>query len=203
MILGISAHHDDLAIGAGGYLLRAAQRDEIAIVVLADQYLVGGSATRLDALRQVADHRHWQLSILDYRDCNIAVSLEAALRVGRLIQEFDPETLIVPAPGRHIDHAATHLLVKHALRLTEQSRPFYLCDAYKGLLASTDFLYYDDTSAVIEEKVALVDLLAEGQHARDLTQYVRALGIVRGLEANTASAEAFALVAPGGTFKHV
>jgi LmbE family N-acetylglucosaminyl deacetylase len=200
MIMGIAAHHDDIAIGAGGYLLDAAMNDQVLLVVLVSNYLVGDTEARLTALKQCVQQHRWQLSILDFRDCDFNVSAQAALRLGTLIKRVDPARLIVPAPGRHMDHASTYILVRQALRLTEQARSFFVCDAYKGLLPSTDFLYYYDITGIADEKLKMVASLSSGRHAEETVEYVRALSIIRGLEANTTYAEGFSLVFPGGSF---
>ncbi len=200
MILGIAAHHDDLVIGAGGYLINASKKEQVMIVVLVNNYLVGGTEARLGALKKCAQHYQWELSILDFRDCEITVSAGAALRIGKLVETLNPDRLIVPAPGRHMDHASTFILMKQALRLSEQPRSFFACDAYKGLLPSTEFLYYYDTTDITDEKLKMISTLADGQHAQETVEYVRALSIVRGLEANTTCAEAFLLISPGGNF---
>jgi LmbE family N-acetylglucosaminyl deacetylase len=200
MILGIAAHHDDLAIGAGGYLIDASKNQQVQLVVLVSNYLVGGTEARIEALQQSARDYQWQLSILDFRDCEIIVSAKAAIHLGNLIQKLDPDRLIVPAPGRHMDHASVCILVKQALRLTNQARSFFLCDAYKGLLPSVEHLYYHDITQVVDEKLRMITSLSHGQHAQETVDYVRALSIVRGLEANTSHAEAFSLISSGGSF---
>jgi LmbE family N-acetylglucosaminyl deacetylase len=152
------------------------------------------------ALSQCIQQYGWQLSLFDFRDSDINVSAQAAIRLGTLIKRCNPNRLIVPAAGRHMDHASTYILVRQALRLTEQARSVFVCDAYKGLLPSTDFLYYHDITHVAEEKLRMVASLSSGQHAKETVEYVRALSILRGLEANTTYAEGFLCVSSGGVF---
>jgi LmbE family N-acetylglucosaminyl deacetylase len=191
VLVGLAAHHDDLVIGAGGFLLGESEHEEVALVVLASEYVTGDGADRIRWISGVAGEYRWRIEVLDFRDCAIPVTLEAALRVGRLLARLEPTRLVVPNGGRHMDHAAAFTLAQHALRFTQLEPELLVCDAYKGSLASSEHLAYRDIGEVYDKKIDMVGRMGIEEHGDHLVEYTRLLARLRGMEANREYAESF------------
>jgi LmbE family N-acetylglucosaminyl deacetylase len=187
----LAAHHDDLVIGAGGFLLGQSETEDVALIVLASEYVTGDGADRIRWITGVAEEYRWHIEVLDFRDCGIPVSLEAALRVGRLLTRLEPTRLIVPNGGRHMDHAAAFTLAQHALRFAQLEPEMLVCDAYKGSLASAEHLAYRDIGPVYDKKIDMVGRMGVDEHGDHLVEYTSLLAKLRGMEANREHAEAF------------
>jgi LmbE family N-acetylglucosaminyl deacetylase len=196
-VLVVAAHHDDALIGAGGFLCGLPATTRVELAVLVRDYLVGGDRNAL--LRKVCDARDWKLTCFEERDCAITVSLAMAARLANLMNR-SASLVIVPAPGRHMDHASAYTLVAAAARETLEPKQIWVCDAYKGTLAGHSRLHYEDIGERLAVKRELLAGLETNKAHRDeIDHYLSALAVLRGLECGVAAAEAFYRVPEGGS----
>ncbi len=196
-VLVVAAHHDDALIGAGGFLCGLPATTRVELAVLVRDYLVGGDRNAL--LRRVCDARDWSVTCFEERDCAITVSMAMVARLAHLMNR-GASLVIVPAPGRHMDHASAYTLVAAAAREALQPSEIWICDAYKGTLAGHTRLHYEEIGdRLAVKRELLAELETNKVHRDEVDHYISALAVLRGLECGATAAEAFYRVPEGGS----
>lgn len=214
-LLVVAPHPDDECLGAGGTIIRAAERgDQVTVLtVCADlppvypegvQALVQAEATRAHELLGVTtsvflDFPSVEVSRLPVATVNAAV-LEA-------VEAARPTTVLLPFPDRHVDHRAVFEAVMVATRPVAAGRDIQLVAMYETLSETfwnapgAEALFSPnwtvDVSDVIDQKVK-----AYGEYHSQVSPYpgprsleaVRALALFRGSQAGMGFGEAFQIV---------
>lgn len=109
MILALAPHTDDAILGAGGYLsLCSGNGDETGILAFSTgNHVDGAKESEFEAAAA-------QIGVGETRllDCPVraydSVRQEILLEIERVIEEWDPHLLIIPAKHDHQDHRVIH-----------------------------------------------------------------------------------------------
>jgi bacillithiol biosynthesis deacetylase BshB1 len=118
-LLAIAAHRDDVELGCGGTLIKAAKQGYTTAILDLTQGEMGtrgsaelraSEASRAAELMGVAAREN-----LGLPDAGVVNTPETRVRLARAIRRFRPRVVIAPAPqGRHPDHGVTAQLVRDA-----------------------------------------------------------------------------------------
>ena len=118
-LLAIAAHRDDVELGCGGTLIKAARQGYRTAVLDLTQGEMGtrGSAElrASEASRAAEIMGATARENLGLPDAGVVNTPETRARLARAIRRFRPRVVIAPAPqGRHPDHSVTAHLVRDA-----------------------------------------------------------------------------------------
>jgi LmbE family N-acetylglucosaminyl deacetylase len=193
-ILAIGAHPDDIEFGCGGTLIKyARQGHEILLLVMTDGAGGGDAATRRG--EQEAPARILRASKVfwgEYPDTAISLDRVLIQRVERIIQEVQPEFILVHyADDTHQDHR--HLSTS-TMTATRYSRNvlFYEGPTTQNFSPSV----FVDIASVLEDKVA--SLQAHGSQVcktniegLSIVDIARSSAHFRGIQGRVRDAEGF------------
>ena len=167
-ILAIGAHPDDVDLGVGGLLCKAAMAGKSTAILDLTEGEWGSRGTVAERKMEAAEaakilgvsvRRNTVIS-----DGNVADVPVQRLRVVMVIRELCPRVILAPmAPDRHPDHSAAHDLVKAANffagvhnfetgQTPYRAAAMYYYRAYEGPGESPSHVV--DISAVFEQKLA-------------------------------------------------
>jgi len=155
-ILAIGAHPDDIELGCGGLLLKAArQGHNVFMYVLTKGSASGDPVQRIQELMQSAKYIGAKTLWIDnFEDTKLTVSNDLINHIEFFIHKADPSIILTHACGdSHHDHRAIAECTIEAGRFSQNILSY-------EIPVTKDFnpqIYYD-ISDVIEEKVELIRL---------------------------------------------
>ena len=193
-ILAIGSHPDDIELGCGGTLIKAALAGhEVQAYVLTRGSKSGNAAVRTKELFESAKFmRAKTLWVDNFEDTELTVDSKLINHIEYFINKSDPDIILTHAPNDyHHDHRAVAEATLEAAR-NSQNVLAYEIPVTKHFSPQ---LFYD-ISSVIQDKIRLVSLF-ESQSGKSFTleRAVKGLAEYRALQsrlnANVTHTEAF------------
>lgn len=193
-ILAIGSHPDDIELGCGGTLIKAAQAGhDVQTYVLTRGSKSGNAAERTKELFESAKFmRAKTLWVDNFEDAELTVESKLINHIEYFINKADPDIILTHAPNDyHHDHRAVAEATLEAAR-NSQNVLAYEIPVTKNF---TPQLYYD-ISSVIQDKIRLVSLfVSQSGKSFTLERAVKGLAEYRALQsrlnANVTHTEAF------------
>ena len=214
-VLLIAPHADDELLGAGGTLLRLKELGaQIRLI------LVACSSVKLRRLGEVSTgtrHREFEESarelstgpsmVYGFDDTRLdsCPLVELTTRLDDEIDDFKPDTILLPEPSYHQDHQHVHRACVAALRPNAHD-PIARVLAYEVPTSTWSGLedrfipsVYVDISTTLEAKISIFQRCYRSQYTAEERRHLAEIGVrhhaaYRGIEAGLVAAEAFALL---------
>lgn len=153
-ILCIGAHPDDIELGCGGTLIKAARAGHRIFMYVATRGEASGSPVqRTQESMTSADYiRAERLWVDNFQDSKITVSSELINRIEYLIHQTDPDVIFThTAEDYHHDHRAISEATLEASRNTQNVLAYEI-----PITKKFEPQVFYDISDVLEEKVELI-----------------------------------------------
>ena len=153
-ILAIGAHPDDVELGCGGLLIKAARRGQnVYTCTLTKGSASGDPAQRTEELMQSAKFLGSKgVRIGDFQDAKLEVNDELINFIETCIDEVDPDIILTHFHGDvHHDHRAVALATQEAARFDSNVLAYEI-----PLTRNFDPKVYYDVSDVIDDKIELI-----------------------------------------------
>ena len=192
-ILVVSAHADDIEIGAGGTILRMlAEHPGSRITwVITTASSIRAAEARASAAAFSADAATHQVMVADLPDGRLPACLPQLKDLLEPLKAHAPDLVIGPhTDDAHQDHRALAEVVWQTFR--DHLVWEYEIPKYDGDLGRPNLLVAID-DVTMSRKIELLDAFYPSQHTRSWWggETVRAIARLRGIEAATVFAEAF------------
>ena len=201
-ILAIGAHPDDIELGCGGLLLKAARQGHNVFMYILTRGSASGDPAQREAEQKVASRiigarASW---IDNFEDTKLSPGVELINHIEQVIRMTRPDIIYTHPPGdTHHDHRAAAAATREAARFV----PNILC--YE-MPVTKDFRpqIYCDISDVLDEKVELLNAFAsQSEKAFLKSNAVKGLSHYRALQSrlgmNVTAVEAFEVMQMGLT----
>lgn len=161
-ILAIGAHPDDIELGCGGMLIKAAREGhEIYMYTLTRGAASGNPQERSEELRRSAQFigaKH--LWIDNFEDSKLSVTSELINHIEHFINKANPDLILTHSQGDiHHDHRAINVATIEAARFNSNILSYEI-----PLTRHFDPKVYYDISDVVYEKVELIEIFWSQQN---------------------------------------
>jgi len=217
-ILVFGAHPDDAEFGMGASMVkfvRSGATVALCVLTRGESGTFGTPEQREREMKAAAEKLGGELEILSYRDCQVADTFEARVRLAEVVRRFRPKIVFAPYHtnpsfhkdgAAHPDHTATGTIVRSALRYARFSglkeakgEPwnaehllYYMVPRSHALTLLNDVTKYMDEWQSIASCHTSQLSLRDGKVLQNLRRFREAYGNVLGVEC----AEAFVCEEP-------
>ena len=208
-VLAVGAHPDDIEFGAGGVLLKEAERGAKIHLLICSRGESGSSGSGKERVREceaAAELLGASLRFLDFGgDAKIEYTRKEALVIAGIARELRPNIVLAPTTvaNQHPDHVAVGMIARDALRLARyggiEELKGFTSHAVDSLLhyAITPEAEPRDVTAllveigpVFEKWVKLMECHASQMKTRNYVELQTARARMLGLQAGGAYAQA-------------